>query len=486
MSAVPGGIDADRGPPMAVPLAHFLVGFGFLLAGAALGVASVAGLSPGLTGVAHVHLLLVGWVCVTILGAMTQFVPVWSGVELHSRRLAVGQLVLVAVGVAGFAAALLAGRLDWLPALGGLMLAGFWTFVYNVGRTLWRARAPDVDGGTGLDVTERHFALALGFVVLTTALGVILALDFVRPTLSPVGLARSQVVAAHATLAVFGIVLTTVLGALYQLATMFTQTELHGIDTTLRCVETWCYPVGVVMLAGGRLAAGRPAAERFDWAEWLALAGGALVLVGLLSFAALLVRKLYETRVEHTPMLTRYAVVAVALPAWALAAAPAWLTTWGALADPGTAAGPADPATTFGAGVGGVGHFLLALVVGFVLLGTLYHVVPFVIWVQRYSDRVGLEPVPMIDDLYDDRLAVADFWLTLGGLSLVVGGELAGIESAVLVGGLAATLGFAIFAANLVGVVVRHGPESLRIEFLAGGVDAEDESRDSDHSEQFP
>jgi hypothetical protein len=240
-------------------------------------------------------------------------------------------------------------------------------------------------------------------------------------------------------------------------------------------------------LAAGRFESGWSEARpfetgRFALAEWLALAGAALVLVGLLSFAAILVRKLRETRVEATPMLSRYAIVAVALPAWALATIPAWLAAPDGFGD-SAAGGPADPATTFGQSVGGAGHLLLALVVGFVLLGTLYHVVPFVVWVRRYSDRVGLEPVPMIDDLYDDRLAVADFWLTLGGLSLVVGGELAGVGSAVLVGSVAATLGFAIFATNLVGVVARHGPESLRVGFLAGKAG---ESCDADSGEQFP
>jgi len=435
MSAIPGGIDADRGPPLVVPLGHFVVGFGFLLAGSALGVAGAAGADWGLSGLAHVHLLLVGWVCVTIMGAMTQFVPVWSGVDLHSRRLAVVQLALVAVGLAGFAAALVAGAIAWLPLAGGLMLAGFWTFAYNVGRSLPPVRT--------MDVTERHFAQALGYVVVVTALGLALAVDFAEPILAAVGLVRTEVVAAHATLAAFGVILTTVVGALYQLATMFTQTELDAVDERLRRVEEWTYPVGVVALAAGRA---------ID-AEGLALAGAILVLVGLISFIAVLARTLSETRVERTPMLSRYGVVALALPAWALAAAPAWL------------AAPTDPATVFGPP--GVGHFLLAGVVGFVLLGTLYHVVPFVVWIRRYSDRVGLEPVPMIDDLYDDRLAAADFWLTLAGLGLLVAGDAMDVEIAGLAGGIAATLGFGVFAANLVGVVLRHGPESLRVESLA-------------------
>ncbi|WP_276299136.1 hypothetical protein [Halorussus lipolyticus] len=456
--SVPAGIDAERGPPMAVPLAHFLVGFAFLLAGTGLGVLGLVGVTPGLAGPAHVHLLLVGWVCVTILGAMTQFVPVWSGVELHSRRLALAQLALVAGGVSGFAGLLLAGTLDLLPIAGASMLAGFWVFVYNVGRTLWSVEERDT--------TERHFGLALGHVLLVTTLGLLLAVDFTRPIFALAGLARSEVVSAHATLAVFGVVLTTVVGALYQLVAMFTQTEIEDADATLRRVEETTYPVGVLALAGGRLVGSAPVAR----------VGGALVLVGLLAFTAVLARKLVETRVERTPMLSRYALVAVVLPAWVVSTAPPWLT------------GAEDPATTFGHPA--VGHLLAAGAIGFVLLGTLYHVVPFIVWIRRYSDRVGLEPVPMIDDLYDARLAAADFWLALVGVGLVV---LAAVwrsvgmgeaELAGLLGGALALVGFAVFSGNLVGVVVRHGPESLRIDALGSETGGDAPERDPD--EQFP
>lgn len=433
--SIPAGIDADRGPPMVVPLGHFLVGFAFLLAGGVLGVTAAAGVDAGLAGLAHVHLLLIGWVCVTIMGAMTQFVPVWSGVDLHSRRLALLQLALVSVGLTGFAGLLVAGRVDLLPIAGGPLLAGFWTFVYNVGRSLIRSGR--------LDVTERHFAIALGFLLVVTSLGLLLALTFAGRPL-PWTLTRPRVVAAHATLAVFGVVLTTVVGALYQLVPMFTRTELSRLDTALRRVEEGCYPVGVGALAGGRLFGHRP----------LATVGAALVLVGLAAFAVVLARKLVEARVRRTPMLARYTVVAAVLPLWVLSAAPSWV------------ARPTDPSAVFGAP--DAGHLLFVGVVGFVVTGTLYHVVPFIVWIRRYADRVGLEPVPMIDDLYDGRLAAIDFRVTIVGTALLIGGEVADAGSARLFGGVLATLGFALFAANLIGVVVRHGPDPLRTDRLAG------------------
>jgi hypothetical protein len=439
MGAVPGGIDTARGPPMTVPLRHFLIGLALLLAALLVGLGTVVGGVPGLGELVHVHLLLVGWVCVTIMGAMTQFVPVWSGTTLHSRRLASVQLALVVSGLVGFAAGLALGRLSWLAGFGAVMLAGFWAFVYNVGRTL-----ATVDE---FDVTERHFAVALGFFVALTGLGVLLAADLGSGFLAGLGVSHAGVRGAHVTLAVFGAVLTTVYGALYQLATMFTQTELRGIDGPLGAVEEVGHPLGVVALAGGRLVG----------AAAIARVGAALVLFAALAFAVVLARRLLAMRVERTPMHTRYAVVALALAAWVATAAPAWLRA------------PLDAGTVLGGP--GSAPLLLLGVIGFVILGTLYHVVPFVVWVERYSDRLGFEAVPMVDDLYDDRLAAADGALLFLGTALVVGGEVAaGSTRATLAGGAArpalvglslVTLGVAVFAGNALLVVRRHSPGTL-------------------------
>jgi len=437
MGAIPGDIETDTQPPMAIPLRHFLAGLAFLLAGVAVGALAPLGVVPGAAGLAHVHLLLAGWVCVTILGAMTQFVPVWSGTTLHSRRLARAQLWAVAAGLAGFVGCLLAEFYALLPAFGGLLLVGFWTFAYNVGRTLLAARP--------WDVTERHFAVALGFFVVVTGFGVMLAAGYTRPVLADLPITRTGLRDAHATLAVFGAVLVTVFGALYQLATMFTQSELHGVDVHLRRVETVGYPVGVVALAAGRLF-GAPAVARI---------GALLVLVGVAAMGVVLARRLVETAVEWTPMLRRYAVAAVAMLAWAALSLPAWI------------ADSLDPAATFGAP--GAAHLLLFGAVGFVVAGTLYHVVPFIVWVHRYSDRLGFEPVPMIDDLYDDRLASVDFAALTVGAAVIVLAELLPVlgiaavpeTAATVLGGVVATAGVVVFVANLGNVVREHGAGSV-------------------------
>ncbi len=310
------------------------------------------------------------------------------------------------------------------------MLLGFWTFAYNVGRTLWTLDE--------YDVTERHFGLALGFFVVLTPLGLLLALDFVRPVFVHLPVTRTSVVGAHATLAVFGAVLTTVLGALYQLSTMFTQTELHGIDHDLERVEETAYPVGVLTLAGGRLGSVAP----------VATIGGVLVTVSVAAVGVVLGRRLLETRVERTPMLSRYAVAAVSMVVWAVVTLPVWLRD------------PLAPATRFGPP--GTTHLLSIGVVGFVVLGTLYHVVPFVVWVHRYSDLLGFEDVPTIDDLYDDRVATADFVaVVVGGTGLVVADLFPPVDNWTIAAGSLLVCGLLLFSWNLLTVLREHSPTSL-------------------------
>ncbi|MFB6111748.1 MAG: hypothetical protein ABEJ35_04335 [Halobacteriaceae archaeon] len=415
---------------MTVPLRHFVVGLGFLGLGVLVGLGQVAAVVPGLATLAHVHLLLVGWVCVTIMGAMTQFVPVWSGTTLYSRRLASVQLLLVVVGLLGVVTGLLLGAVAWLVPFGVLLLGGFWVFAYNVGRTLLTL--------DDYDVTERHFLLAVGFFVVLTGLGLVLAVDLSWPLFGGLPIDRAGVAGAHATIAVFGAILTTVYGALYQLGTMFTQTELHGLDGYLRRVEELGHPVGVVLLAGGRLLDGTT----------VAVVGAVLLLGAALALAAILGRKLLEMQVDRTPMHTRYAVVVPSLAGWALLTLPAWLTA------------PTAPAHRFGAA--GAVHLLVLGTVGFVVVGTLYHIVPFVIWVHRYSDRLGYDAVPMVDDLYDDRLAAADGTLLAGGLLALVAADWLGLPAAVSgVGGALVAIGVLVFGTNMLLVIVEHSPHSL-------------------------
>jgi len=432
-------VDTDRGPPLAVTLQHVALAVALALAGQLLAAATV-GNQVGLSGIAVSHLFLTGFVGVTIMGSMTQFVPVWSGVSLHSQRLAAVEPWLVAAGLVGFVASMVAAQLSLLHVAGTLLVAGIWVFVYNVARTLWRARP--------LDVTEAHFAIALGAFLVLTVLGYLLSLDYTQPLFAGVSVTRPAVASAHATVAVFGAFVTTVFGALYQLGEMFTQADDDRLDEVIQRVELLAYPIGVLALAAGRLSGHAT----------LARVGVVIVTVSVALVGAYLARKLSRMRTELSTVLIRYAVVAVAMVAWAALTLPAWL------------AEPANRLTVLGTPASE--PILLVGVFGFVVVGTLYHIVPFLVWLETYSDRIGYESVPMVEDLYDARLAHADCLLLLVGTVLgAVAGAIEGPAVIELAGTIAVGLGLAVAAVNLGLVVARHGslsPKGLLVPTREG------------------
>ncbi|MFB6252031.1 MAG: hypothetical protein ABEI27_10180 [Halobellus sp.] len=138
-------------------------------------------------------------------------------------------------------------------------------------------------------------------------------MSYVRPLFAAWPVTRVAVRSAHAKLAVLGVVLTTTFGALYQLATMFTQSDLYGIDHRLRTVEEVSFPVGVFALAAGR-PVGSPLVGR---------GGTLLVVAGTTAMALVLARQLATRTVEWTPMLRRYGVAAAAMLLWTALATPA-------------------------------------------------------------------------------------------------------------------------------------------------------------------
>ncbi|NHN66165.1 hypothetical protein G9463_23475, partial [Haloarcula sp. JP-Z28] len=171
-----------------------------------------------------------------------------------------------------------------------------------------------------------------------------------------------------------------------------------------------------------------------------------LVAAGLGAVAVLLARQLVGARVEWSPMLTRYSVAALSLFLWTGLTVVAWwndpLSYTGLLGQPSTA--------------------LLVGGIGFVVFGTLYHVVPFIIWVHRYSDRLGFEDVPMVDDLYDHRIAAVDGVAVTIAYALLASNQwFATPDGTALVAGIFAFFGTLLFAGNLVAVLVAHSPQSL-------------------------
>lgn len=77
----------------------------------------------------------------------------------------------------------------------------------------------------------------------------------------------------------------------------------------------------------------------------------------------------------------------------------------------------------------------------------------------------------MIDDLYDDRLAVADATLLVSGTLLLVASEWFQLIPALpVIGGVLVASGILVFSANMLSVIWNHSPHSIKF-ILTGSLD---------------
>lgn len=139
-------------PAFACALVNFLVAQGLIVAGLTWPAQPVS--APG-TLIA-VHLLVIGWLLLLMLGALFQFVPVITSRPLPSQPLALAALAFVEIGLAGMVGGFLGlsrgspGLAIGMPAGGASVIVGVLIACWNVGVPLARSRPLSLPGRMAL------------------------------------------------------------------------------------------------------------------------------------------------------------------------------------------------------------------------------------------------------------------------------------------------------------------------------------------------
>lgn len=332
--------------------------------------------------VAVTHALVLGWVTTTMMGALYQMAPAVLSGRLWSERLARVQFVIHVLSVGFF----VWSAWQWDVRLMGLAGSGVFIslvlFMANAGVAVARARSRSVP----------RAAAALGLAWLAVAGG--LGLTWVG-TLEhlwfPITMGR---LSAHAHIGLVGWLGITLMGLSYQLVPMF--------NVVTRVRPRFGAPVLVVMsVALAAFAAGVATdpgpALRLPLALLLAAAP---LLWGVDILRLLLGRSKRRLDIQGHSMLVGLAwlVLTVVL---------------GVGAALGTPLTPGDESARWllAYGAAGIGGWL-----GSALIGNSFKILPFLIWYHRYRPRVGLEAVPVVSDIYSERLAN----IALAGVSVAV------------------------------------------------------------------
>lgn len=430
-----GGALPAVGPRASAPgLALAFIGFG--LVALAVGVAWLAG-DPGLLllpsshprVVALAHLWLPGFLLSVTMGALYQLTPVVLGAAIPLPRAAGWiHLGLQALGVPVLVGGFVAGRYAGVAVGGAAVALGAGIVAAGVMGAFRRS--------TRRDAVAWSFPLAAGWLLVTVALGVLLALNR-RWSFLPLGVLDLLKAHAHAGLA--GFFLTLLQGATFQLVPMFTLADLRG--TRRVKVGLVLGQLGLLLLVPG-LACDR---------RFVALAGATLLGLGVAASGGAL-RATLRTR--------RRRLLEPGLRAFVLGAgllALAGVSGFAMLVLPADLGGDfrGSWATAYGVAIIGGG-------LSFMLLGMLCKIVPFLVWMTVYGSRVGREPVPLATSL--GARALESTWLAAQTVALaaLVAGVAAG---SIWLAGAGAGLQVVAMAAYLVNVA-RIGPHLRRTQGL--------------------
>lgn len=379
------GLTMQGTPSLRLPGEHFAAALFFLSVGA-IGLIWIAPeLSAGLYLSPHVaavtHCFTLGWLSMTIFGALYQLLPVALGVSIRSERAGHVSFWMFAPGVAFFASGVAFSSL-MLRYIGiGLITIGILCLVINVALSLRRVVSRDVIWAAA--------AIALSFLTLTLVLGVLLAENL---HIGFLGNWRVRVMATHLHVALLGWVLMMIVGISHRLLPMFLLA--HGADTRWTRRALALLASGVVVLGCGLTVNHRIPYVPLPWVGLVLVEGG---ITCFLVQAALFFKARKRPRLDAG---LRHAATALVLLAATAVLAPFVLTI-------GVEHLQLDTA-----------YVMLGLLGGLTLyvIGQFYKVVPFLAWMSRFRHDMGKKPVPTVAQLYSPRVANVDLALFVAGI----------------------------------------------------------------------
>jgi hypothetical protein len=418
---IPGGpgLGGRRGVPLSVPLPFLLTGAGAaaLFALLAPWLLPLALQAPGFPQVlALVHLVTLGWLTMTIMGASLQLVPVIVVAPLRATTFVRWQYPVFLVGVI----CLISGFWFWQTWLlitgGSLVVLAVAQYVLILGITFARASTRPL--------TVRFLAASLVYLCLVVSLGLTLACNFVTGFL---GTSLEHLLLLHVTLGVIGWLSCTLIGVSYTLGRLFSLAHTH--DDRWGKLIWLILNGGIVVLAMG---------EVLDWAG-LSWGGGALLILATGLFAADFWRLLRARQRKKLEVTQYHSIAATAYFGVVTGVGIVLLLV-------GQASSAVFTALGLAALVGWLGQSII---------GYLYKIVPFLVWSERYGPLVGTQKVPLMRELVHERWAWASWWLLNLSLPVMIGAALAQRVIVLQGAGGGLALGLCLVLANLL-LVTRH------------------------------
>jgi len=374
-------LSLDQAPPLKIPLRFFITSpiFGLLAGLFILGFVSSLQASSSLSVVVFTHLITLGFLAMTMLGAMFQMLPVTAGVTLkHQQIIAPMVHGLLTAGLLLFAYAFYNYQPTLMIVAMAMLLSAFLVFVVATISTLKNAK--------NITPTIKAFIGALASLLVALLLAGYLVLSHANTGFSEY---HQAIVYAHIIFSLLGWIAMLIIGVSYQVIPMF-----YVADAYPKLYTKYAIKAIFILLVGlgFSLIIDNPSLYLlFKVFVALVLADYALSTIGLLLNRK---RKIIDTTTYYW-----YFAMLMLLASIGLSVANEWLH----MAQLNT-------------------MVVVVFIYGFamsVITGMMYKIVPFLVWFHLTNE--GYMSMPTMHELIGKKLTTIQFILhVLTLLSLAI------------------------------------------------------------------
>lgn len=382
-----GSLSTSYSPPFKIVSKYFisaivsLMTFNFLLL---INYNNLTGhhFQPKVLSITHIATL--GWITMVIWGAMFQLVPVVLEVKLFSELLAEVQFWLYLVGVILITYNFynFDSNLSFtLPAI--LLNLAMYIFTFNIVASLTSIK--------NWNLIASFFVSALFWLVITAIAGLLLARNLDHPYIK---IDHLQYLKLHANVAFIGWVAMVIMGVSLKLIPMFILS--HNFTTQ--------FAKGALILINIGLL-GINYIFHYKDISYLYYVFTPIIVVGLLLYLIQVyvifknrIRKKLDVGLKYTRVAYIFFGISILIGSF----------------------------TSFFY-YENIKNFTLvygfSVLLGFfstLIVGQMYKIVPFLVWYHKYSDKVGFQSVPMLKDLFNEKLACYQMYFMIAGIVLSI------------------------------------------------------------------
>ena len=325
------------------------------------------------------HLYLLGFIMMTIFGAMYQLVPVVLEIPIFSKDFAYIQFYMFVSGILLFTFGLWDENCTQILPYGALLIyVSMLIFAANIFLTYKNI--------VRWDIVAKFIFVSNIFLLIGVTIGFIIALNLIYGFYPDI----VNLVQIHIATTIFGYVIMTIMGIGMILLPMFSLS--HGFKQTAIEMSFYTIIIGLFLFLAGTLL------------DINLLKFSGVIFITFAIFAALYQMYLiFSTRIRKQNdfwaknMMASFVTLIVSffiLTAGIITKNDSFYLLFGF--------------TLF------FGFF------SFFVVGHIYKILPFLVWYQRYSPLVGKLKVPMLNDMVREKVADIQFWITLVGLLLAI------------------------------------------------------------------